>query len=59
MQFEWDAEKAEANLKKHGVGFDEAETVFGDSLARILMMKNIRLMNDVMELLEILPIIVY
>jgi len=35
MQFEWDREKAEINLKKHGVSFEEAETVFGDSLARI------------------------
>lgn len=35
MQFEWHKEKAEANFKKHGVSFAEAETVFGDSLARI------------------------
>lgn len=35
MQFEWDEEKAAANRRKHGVGFDEAETVFGDPLARI------------------------
>ena len=35
MQFEWDKEKAAGNLKKHGVSFEEAETVFGDSLARI------------------------
>jgi len=35
MQFEWDKEKAASNLKKHGVSFAEAETVFGDSLARI------------------------
>ena len=35
MQFEWDKEKAKANLKKHGVSFEEAKTVFGDSLARI------------------------
>jgi len=27
--FEWDIEKAEANLKKHGVSFDEAIIVFG------------------------------
>ena len=32
MQFEWNTEKAEANLKKHGVSFDEAETVFDDPL---------------------------
>lgn len=35
MQFEWNLEKAEANLKKHGVSFEEAQTVFGDFLARI------------------------
>ena len=35
MQFEWNPKKAEANLKKHGVGFEEAKTVFGDFLARI------------------------
>ncbi len=32
MQFEWNAEKAEANLKKHEVSFDEAKTVFDDPL---------------------------
>lgn len=32
-QFEWDAEKAATNLRKHGVTFDEASTVFGDALA--------------------------
>ena len=35
MQFEWNLEKAEANLKKHGVGFEEAKIVFGDFSARI------------------------
>lgn len=35
MQFEWNPEKAEVNLKKHGVSFEEAKTVFGDFLARI------------------------
>jgi uncharacterized DUF497 family protein len=35
MQFEWNPEKADANLKKHRVSFEEAATVFGDSLARI------------------------
>lgn len=30
MEFEWDAEKAELNIKKHGVEFDEAVTVFDD-----------------------------
>lgn len=32
MQFEWDEQKAEANLKKHEVSFDEAKTVFDDLL---------------------------
>lgn len=30
MKFEWNTEKAELNLKKHGVGFDEAVTIFDD-----------------------------
>jgi uncharacterized DUF497 family protein len=29
--FEWDARKAATNLRKHGVSFDEAATVFADS----------------------------
>ena len=35
LEFEWDDAKAKANLKKHGVGFDEALSVFADPLARI------------------------
>ena len=35
MDFEWDEEKATANWNKHGVSFDEAQSVFGDPLARI------------------------
>lgn len=31
-EFEWDPTKAEANLRKHGLSFDEAATVFGDPL---------------------------
>ena len=34
-EFEWDRAKARENLKKHGVAFDEALTVFADPLARI------------------------
>jgi len=30
MQFEWDRDKARRTLKKHGVTFDEAVTVFDD-----------------------------
>ena len=29
-RFEWDAAKAERNDRNHGVGFDEAATVFED-----------------------------
>jgi len=35
MEFEWDPRKDAVNQSKHGVGFDEALTVFADSLARI------------------------
>lgn len=33
MQFEWDREKAKKNLRKHKVSFDEAMTVFYDTLS--------------------------
>lgn len=33
MEFEWDLRKSDANLKKHGISFHEASTVFGDPLA--------------------------
>ncbi len=33
MKFEWDPRKAESNLRKHGVSFDEAGSVFLDRLA--------------------------
>lgn len=33
MEFEWDERKAATNLKKHGVSFHEAGTVFGDPMA--------------------------
>ena len=32
MEFEWDEEKAAANLAEHEVSFDEAKTVFDDPL---------------------------
>ena len=30
LSFQWDENKAKSNLAKHGVGFAEATTVFGD-----------------------------
>lgn len=32
MRFEWDEKKAAENLRRHRVSFDEATTVFEDSL---------------------------
>lgn len=34
--FEWDADKAAANLRKHGVPFGEAITAFNDPLSVLL-----------------------
>lgn len=33
VEFEWDPEKAAGNERKHDVSFDEAATVFGDTLS--------------------------
>jgi hypothetical protein len=33
FQFEWDPQKAERNMRKHGTSFDEAITVFSDPMA--------------------------
>jgi hypothetical protein len=30
LQFEWDEEKAAANLRKHSISFEECITAFGD-----------------------------
>lgn len=30
MEFEWDANKAKSNLRKHGVRFEDAVLVFDD-----------------------------
>jgi len=36
LRFEWDPEKAASNLAKHDVSFEEANTVFGDPLGKIV-----------------------
>jgi uncharacterized protein len=36
VQFEWEPKKAASNLKKHGVTFEEAATVFADPLALVV-----------------------
>jgi uncharacterized DUF497 family protein len=32
MRFEWNPRKAAANVRKHGVSFEEAQTAFDDEL---------------------------
>ena len=36
LQFAWDPGKAAANLRKHGVAFEDASTVFRNPLAKVL-----------------------
>ncbi|NOU01483.1 MAG: BrnT family toxin [Gallionella sp.] len=36
LRFEWDARKASANFKKHGVSFEEARSVFADERAKLI-----------------------
>ena len=36
LRIEWDAAKARANVRKHGITFDEAETAFSDDYALLL-----------------------
>jgi len=33
LNFDWDKAKAKSNLRKHGVSFEEAASVFGDPMA--------------------------
>lgn len=33
VEIEWDPNKADSNLEKHGISFDEAATAFGDPLS--------------------------
>lgn len=35
LVFEWDENKSKINKQKHGVGFDEAQTIFTDDLSVI------------------------
>lgn len=34
IEFDWDPQKARANLEKHGISFEEAKSVFFDEYAR-------------------------
>ncbi len=53
LEFEWDAAKGEANLRKHGVAFDEAITAFFDPVARIFDDPIIRLRSGAKSSLAI------
>jgi hypothetical protein len=37
LHFEWDERKAVANLKKHGVSFEEAKSAFYDERAKLIV----------------------
>jgi uncharacterized DUF497 family protein len=36
LKFEWDSNKSVTNKKKHGISFEEAQTVFFDPNARVI-----------------------
>ena len=36
LRFDWDPRKAAANLRRHGVSFEEARSVFFDERARLI-----------------------
>jgi uncharacterized protein len=36
LSFDWDAKKAAANIKNHGVTFEEAKSVFSDDRAKLI-----------------------
>ncbi|MEH2058315.1 MAG: BrnT family toxin [Nostoc sp.] len=36
IEFEWNLSKAKSNGRKHGVSFEEAQTVFSDENARLI-----------------------
>ena len=36
IDFAWDRRKAQSNLTKHGVSFEEAQTAFADESARLI-----------------------
>ncbi len=35
MHFEWDEKKNQVNIRKHGISFEEAQTVFFDPLTKV------------------------
>ncbi len=50
IKFDWDLNKAEINLKKHKISFEEAKSVFYDDFARIFY-DSVHSDNEVRELI--------
>lgn len=51
LVFEWDTNKAKSNLKKHGISFTEASSVFGDLLSiTIDVLCTLRMKRDLSSL---------
>ncbi len=42
LEFEWDSAKNKENIRKHGVSFDEAQTVFLDEMPSVSSIPIIR-----------------
>lgn len=50
MQFEWDKKKAQTNLIKYNVSFEEASTVFDDDFAKMFF-DDIHSENEIREII--------
>jgi uncharacterized protein len=46
MRFTWDLNKERRNKRDHGIGFQEATTVFGDALAVTVLIPTIQLAKN-------------
>lgn len=46
LKFEWDRKKADSNMKKHGMSFEEAATAFGDPLSITIHDPNLSVDED-------------
>ena len=51
LRFEWDERKKKANIKKHGISFDEARTAFYDENAIHFLTPTIQKMKIVSSFL--------
>jgi len=51
LRFEWDKRKEKANIKKHGVSFNEARAVFYDENAIQFLTPTIQTMKTILSFL--------